>query len=252
MKIGILTAGLPLPDGLIDSLKAGGADTETFVIHPGKPLDQAGSFLERADLFDLVHNLSGGVGLLLAQMSGALTVSTVRESLTEEEKAVFRAMSGRAFFVSEKGPVGPMGLRGIPGLAPFDGDRARFYLDAYSRIVAMGKRRENRPWGSYEVLSDDCGDHKVKRIVVKPGKRLSLQFHGRRREHWVVVSGQALVTVGEEKQNLGPSESIDIPRRAPHRVENTGTEDLVFIEVQQGDYFGEDDIFRLEDDFGRI
>ncbi len=111
---------------------------------------------------------------------------------------------------------------------------------------------EHRPWGSFEILSDTGADHKVKRITVLPGKRLSLQYHSRRREHWVVVAGEALVTVGEEVVRLGPGQSVDIPQGAPHRVENVGEEPLVFIEVQMGDYFGEDDIVRLEDDYGRV
>lgn len=110
---------------------------------------------------------------------------------------------------------------------------------------------EHRPWGYYEILSDDKPDHKVKRITVWPGKRLSLQYHMKRREHWVVVSGRGLVTVDGRQVNLGPDESIDISLRAHHRIENTGDVPLVFIEVQQGDYFGEDDIVRVEDDFGR-
>lgn len=111
---------------------------------------------------------------------------------------------------------------------------------------------EHRPWGFFEVLSEEHPDHKVKRITVWPGKRLSLQYHARRSEHWVVVSGQALVTVGDSVYDLVPGGSVDIPRRAPHRVENTSDVPLVFIEIQMGDYFGEDDIVRLEDDFGRV
>jgi len=110
---------------------------------------------------------------------------------------------------------------------------------------------EQRPWGFYEVLSEDMPDHKVKRITVWPGKRLSLQYHRKRREHWVVVAGHGLVTVDGKQLKLSPSESIDIPLRAQHRIENIGDGPLVFIEVQQGEYFGEDDIVRLEDDFGR-
>ncbi len=111
---------------------------------------------------------------------------------------------------------------------------------------------EHRPWGKFEVLSDDCGDHKVKRITVLPGKRLSLQYHSRRKEHWLVISGQALVTIGTEQVRLSPSHAVDIPFGEPHRIENVGDHDLVFIEVQQGEYFGEDDIVRIEDDFGRV
>jgi mannose-6-phosphate isomerase len=107
-----------------------------------------------------------------------------------------------------------------------------------------------RPWGHYDVLSDEA-DHKVKRIVVEPGKRLSLQRHTRRAEHWYVVRGKALVTRDTELIPLGPGTAVDIPRGAAHRIQNPGDVPLVFIEVQRGDYFGEDDIERLEDDYGR-
>ena len=117
--------------------------------------------------------------------------------------------------------------------------------------VEKKSQEDHRPWGFYIVLSDEP-DHKVKRIVVYPGKRLSLQRHRRRSEHWHMVSGEALVTLNDKEIRLKKSESIDIPVGAAHRIKNTGTENLVFIEIQQGDYFGEDDIERLEDDFGRI
>ena len=113
------------------------------------------------------------------------------------------------------------------------------------------KREDHRPWGYYEVLSD-LPDHKVKRIVVYPGKRLSLQRHGHRLEHWTIVRGTAVVTRDAQQIPLKAGESVDIPLGAIHRVFNPGGEELVFIEVQMGDYFGEDDIERLEDDFGRI
>jgi mannose-6-phosphate isomerase len=107
-----------------------------------------------------------------------------------------------------------------------------------------------RPWGHYDVLTDEA-DYKVKRIVVEPGKRLSLQRHARRAEHWYVVRGGALVTRDTELLPLDPGNAVDIPRGAAHRIENPGDVPLVFIEVQRGDYFGEDDIERLEDDYGR-
>ena len=112
-------------------------------------------------------------------------------------------------------------------------------------------QEDHRPWGFYIVLSDES-DHKVKRIVVYPGKRLSLQRHRRRSEHWHIVNGEALVTLNDKEIPLKEGESVDIPFGAAHRIKNTGTENMVFIEIQQGDYFGEDDIERLEDDFGRI
>lgn len=109
---------------------------------------------------------------------------------------------------------------------------------------------DERPWGNYTVLADEP-DHKVKRIVVTPGKRLSYQTHARRAEHWFVVSGEGSVTLDGVDHAVRPGDAIDIPTGAPHRVANAGDRDLVFIEVQHGDYFGEDDIVRLDDDFGR-
>jgi mannose-6-phosphate isomerase len=108
-----------------------------------------------------------------------------------------------------------------------------------------------RPWGNYTVLDDDAADHKVKRIVVHPGKRLSYQRHSKRAEHWFIVSGTAQVTLDGQVIELGPGQAIDIPLEGAHRIANEGTVDVVFIEVQHGTYFGEDDIVRLEDDYGR-
>lgn len=109
---------------------------------------------------------------------------------------------------------------------------------------------DQRPWGNYQVLADEP-DHKVKRIVVYPGKRLSLQRHRQRAEHWYLIAGQGLVTRDREEISLSAGEAVDIPRGARHRLENTGPLEVVFIEVQTGDYFGEDDIERFEDDYGR-
>ena len=116
--------------------------------------------------------------------------------------------------------------------------------------MSTDKIEDHRPWGYYQVLSDET-DHKVKRIVVYPGKRLSLQRHQQRAEHWFILSGEAVVTRNDEELHLKAGEAVNIPRGATHRVMNPGAEDMAFIEVQTGDYFGEDDIERLEDDFGR-
>jgi len=125
------------------------------------------------------------------------------------------------------------------------------YLKVYRQILEENKREDHRPWGYYEVLSD-LPDHKVKRIVVLPGKRLSLQRHQRRTEYWTVVSGNPIIIRDAEEIALKPGDSINIPRGARHRVSNPGNEAVVFIEVQLGDYFGEDDIERFEDDYGRV
>jgi mannose-6-phosphate isomerase len=110
---------------------------------------------------------------------------------------------------------------------------------------------DDRPWGSYTVL-EDGPDHKVKRIEVLPGKRLSYQRHQRRAEHWFVVKGDALVTLDGKEFPVGMNTAIDVPRGSAHRIANAGPDLLVVIEVQHGEYFGEDDIERLEDDFGRV
>jgi mannose-6-phosphate isomerase len=109
----------------------------------------------------------------------------------------------------------------------------------------------HRPWGTYVVLDDKPG-HKVKRISVEPGKRLSYQYHEHRAEHWFVVQGQAVVTIDGEEHSLASGDAIDVPRRAKHRILNPGPGQLTFVEVQHGDYFGEDDIIRLDDDYGRV
>ena len=114
-----------------------------------------------------------------------------------------------------------------------------------------GREFDQRPWGNYTVLDDAKDDHKVKRIVVLAGKRLSYQTHRLRAEHWYVISGHATVILNGVTHELVGGDSIDIPIGAAHRCENRGEEPVVFIEVQHGTYFGEDDIVRLEDDFGR-
>ena len=110
---------------------------------------------------------------------------------------------------------------------------------------------DQRPWGSYTVL-DEGENYKVKRIEVLPGKRLSYQRHSRRAEHWFVVRGTAKVTLNDNEILITEGAAIDIEKGSAHRVENPDASQLlVFIETQTGDYFGEDDIERIEDDFGR-
>ncbi|HVG20906.1 MAG TPA: phosphomannose isomerase type II C-terminal cupin domain [Blastocatellia bacterium] len=114
----------------------------------------------------------------------------------------------------------------------------------------MAMERDERPWGTYEVLAEGPG-YKVKRIEVKPGHRLSLQMHENRTEHWVIVEGEAVVTVGDREISLRANEEVLIPVRTKHRVKNAGKLPLMFIEVQCGSYLGEDDITRFEDDYDR-
>src|ERR1019366_1166333 len=113
-----------------------------------------------------------------------------------------------------------------------------------------GLETDQRPWGSYTVL-DDKATFKVKRIEVLPGKRLSYQRHARRSEHWFIVHGTAVVTLDRERRQVLSGDAVDVPVGTAHRIENASDQLVVFVEVQHGDYFGEDDIVRLEDDYGR-
>jgi mannose-1-phosphate guanylyltransferase / mannose-6-phosphate isomerase len=118
------------------------------------------------------------------------------------------------------------------------------------RHEAIAHNRIYRPWGFYESLIH--GERfQVKRIVVKPGQQLSLQKHFHRAEHWVVVSGTAIVTRDEDRLLVRENESIYLPLGAIHRLENPGRIPLTLIEVQSGSYLGEDDIVRIEDTYGR-
>jgi mannose-6-phosphate isomerase len=109
---------------------------------------------------------------------------------------------------------------------------------------------EARPWGGFQTLEEGEG-YKVKRLVVQPGHRLSLQRHRHRAEHWVVVEGSPRVWVGRERRRLRARQSVTVPRGAWHRIENPGHVPTVIIEVQYGPYLGEDDIIRKHDDYGR-
>jgi len=111
--------------------------------------------------------------------------------------------------------------------------------------------KDYRPWGAFTVLEEQP-THKVKRIEVMPGQRLSYQKHEKRNEHWVIVAGRAVVTLDGKDVSLSPGQSIDVPQGAFHRITNPGSGILTFIEIQHGTYFGEDDIIRLEDDYGRV
>lgn len=108
----------------------------------------------------------------------------------------------------------------------------------------------DRPWGQYVVLANEM-DLKVKKVSVNPGKRLSLQKHKLREEHWFIHKGKALVFLNDKEIEMGKGESIDIPRNSLHRITNCGNGVLEFVEIQTGDYFGEDDIERIEDEYER-
>ena len=128
--------------------------------------------------------------------------------------------------------------------------------DVVAQLKNRGRREASehltdyRPWGSYTILGEGA-DYKIKRITVNPGQVLSLQMHHHRSEHWVVVSGTALVTIGDREQLICENESVFVPQTVKHRLSNQGKVPLVMIEVQSGRYLGEDDIVRFEDVYGR-
>lgn len=109
---------------------------------------------------------------------------------------------------------------------------------------------DTRPWGTFTILEEGRG-YKIKRIEVKPGHRLSLQMHYHRSEHWIVVSGTAKVTCGDQETIIKSNQSTYVPQCTAHRLENPGVIPLVLIEVQNGEYLGEDDIIRFQDDYAR-
>lgn len=121
---------------------------------------------------------------------------------------------------------------------------------ASSVAISTVASTELRPWGSFTVLEEGRG-YKIKRIEVKPGHRLSLQMHHHRSEHWIVVSGTARVTCDEVESVLHANQSTYVPQCTRHRLENPGVIPLVLIEVQNGEYLGEDDIIRFQDDYAR-
>lgn len=167
-----------------------------------------------------------------------------------------------SFVRSDKRLVATIGLNNIviidtpDALLVADKNRVDEVKDVVAQLKAMKReesdthRRVWRPWGYYEQL--ERGDRfQVKQIMVKPGAQLSLQMHHHRAEHWVVVSGTAKVTCGDTISLLGPNETAYIPIGAVHRLENPGLVPVFLIEVQSGDYLGEDDIIRLEDTYNR-
>jgi mannose-6-phosphate isomerase len=112
------------------------------------------------------------------------------------------------------------------------------------------KEKENRPWGAFYVIHDEL-NYKLKRIEVNPNSRLSYQYHNKRSECWTIVEGSGLITIDEVDMQVSQGESITIKKGSKHRIYNNTSENLVFIEVQTGSYFGEDDIVRIEDDYNR-
>lgn len=242
----------PRASALADLLRSRGHEV-TIVAYGSDPAAdlRLARLAEHADSFDLVHVLAGGGALSRVGAMKTCVVATIDQE--EGSEPIWNHYAGRVAFLADS-PADSSGLH-LEATIPWSGDaaapeHAAAHEQVYERVVARAAREDRRPWGYYVVLADEP-DHKIKRIVVYPGKRLSLQRHRHRSEHWYVVQGEALVTRDEEVIRVAAGHAIDIPIGAWHRIQNPATTDMAFVEVQTGDYFGEDDIERGEDDFGR-
>ena len=192
---------------------------------------------------------------------GDLTPADERGNRVEGE-AVLHDVAG-CYIRSDGRMVGAVGVEDLVIVDTRDAllvatrAKAQEVKNVYAQLKAKGHEAHklhttvHRPWGTYTVLEEGPG-FKLKRIEVKPGARLSLQMHNRRSEHWIVVSGVADVVNGERELKLQANESTYIPIGNKHRLGNSGTVPLVMIEVQCGDYLGEDDIVRFDDQYGRV
>jgi mannose-6-phosphate isomerase-like protein (cupin superfamily) len=217
--------------------------------------------IERAGEFDLVHSFLGATAIASAPSIATPLLTTVSAPVDPSLHNLCARWSGRTWFVAAGDAARVERITFAATIAPAatDADATRMaieYRSAYEAIVSaaaakrIDKSHDRRPWGEYFVLSDAEG-FKVKRIDVLSGKRLSYQRHKHRAEHWMVVGGRARVTLDGREIVLEAGQAIDIPAGSWHRVENCGNELLTFVEVQHGTYFGEDDIERAQDDFGR-
>jgi mannose-6-phosphate isomerase-like protein (cupin superfamily) len=252
MKVGVIVTDSV--QDMAEDLRGDGIDITSITIQPEtslKTYQAIASFMNDSKGYDLIHTIGSAAPLLFSGFVETPMLTTIHREPTAMDLSIYRWAPGNCFFIAAPSLEDIEGLNTLGDIDPSQKHPGRYYRELYERIITMCSREDHRPWGYYEVLSDKESDHKVKRITVWPKKRLSLQMHNKRKEHWIVISGRARVTVGKDEIPLGPSGAIDIPVGAQHRIENIGDEPLVFIEVQQGDYFGEDDIIRLADDFGR-
>lgn len=212
---------------------------------------------EQADDYDLIHNHSGLAPLGFSGLVDAPLLSTIYEPLKGDILKMYKKYSKSTFYVFDTSVENIYDLDCITkidhGLSDEEFDpkyMVESYIDIYQSIIAGNHKGGTRPWGHYSILSEG-EDQKTKLVHVKRKRRLSLQRHRKRREHWTILKGEALVTLNKDEIKLIVGETIEIPDHAVHRIENIGNEELIFFEIQKGDYLGEDDIERLEDDYAR-
>lgn len=247
-------------DGAVRDLDFVRLDAEAFAACPGESIDYA--VMEPTDRGAVVP--VEGLGWSDVGSWGALWEAfgtkdeagnvTLGDVVLEDTRASYVHSSGR--LVAVVGVQDLMVVETADAVLVVSKDQSQAVKQVVDRLRAEGRpevalhRKVHRPWGSYEGIDSGPG-YQVKHIIVDPGGRLSLQTHRHRAEHWVVVRGVARVTCGARTFDLHPNESTYIPLGAVHRLENVGAEPVHLIEVQSGDYLGEDDIVRLDDVYGR-
>jgi len=252
MTVGLIINGSS--QKLVDELVSKGINTRVLELHDDSLAEQyrkISEFMKHSKRYDIIHCIGSILPLMFARFVNAYLLITIVNQPSPTDLEICSNACRNCFFVSSDGVKAISGIDLVTEERVPEKETGTYYHDIYGRILRENPRENHRPWGHYEVLCEEYPDHKIKRITLWPGKRLSLQFHNKRSEHWFIVSGQARITRDKEQVVLGPFQSVDITVGAVHRIENIGDEPLVFIEVQHGDYFGEDDIVRIEDDFGR-
>ena len=180
-------------------------------------------------------------------VSGDVVMQDVRNSYVHAESRLVGAVDVQDLVIVETSDA-------VLVISKQSAQKVKFlveHLRDHDRQEGNHHQLVHRPWGSYESLGQGL-HHQVKRLIIKPGAGISVQYHHQRSEHWVVITGTAKVRLGEQYMSLSPNQSIFIPVGVVHALENPGTEDLEVIEVQSGSYLGEDDIVRLEDRYGRV
>jgi mannose-1-phosphate guanylyltransferase / mannose-6-phosphate isomerase len=234
-------------------------DPESFALVPDNSIDY--SVMEQSDQVAVVPCSIGWSDIGSWSALGGLSAPDA-DGNRIEGKALLHDVSN-CYIQSNKRVVGAVGLDNLiivdtpDALLVADKSRAQDVKHLYAALKASGHDAHknhltvHRPWGTYTVLEEDPS-FKIKRIEVKPGGCLSLQMHHHRSEHWIVVSGMAKVVNGDKEILVGTNESTYIPAGHKHRLENPGMLKLVMIEVQSGEYLGEDDIVRFQDNYGRV
>lgn len=234
-------------------------DATSFALVPDDSVDYA--LIEKSSQVAVVPCSIGWSDIGSWCALGDLAVPDDKGNRVEGEALLYDVSN--CYIRSSERLIGAVGLENLfiidtpDALLVADKSRAQDVKRIYAQLKAQGHeshrlhRTVHRPWGSYTVL-EEGSRFKIKRIEVRPGASLSLQMHHHRSEHWIIVSGMAKVLIGDKESLVSTNESTYVPAGCKHRLENPGMVNLVMIEVQSGEYMGEDDIVRLEDVYGRV